>query len=127
MAQLHKLIDLGNSYLKRQEVNRKVVNEFLKKLLEVDSFFSLLKRRVKIFFVKFEELDIREARKGEVDRILREISKRRDPRKVKKLLGIRQFYRERKEWEKADAIREKLRELGVIINDLPQGFSFKFT
>lgn len=127
LAQLHKLIDLGNSYLKRQEVNRKVVNEFLKKLLEVDSFFSLLKRRVKVFFVKFEELDIREARKGEVDRILREISKRRDPRKVKKLLGIRQFYRERKEWEKADAIREKLRELGVIINDLPQGFSFKFT
>jgi len=125
LSKLHELIDLGNSYLKKEEVNERVVKEFLDVLLSLDSFFSLIKRDVNIFWIGFEELKIREAREGEIEEIIGKIREKRDPKLIEKLLGIRQYYREKKEWGKADLIREKLKELGVIVNDLQRGFAFK--
>jgi len=37
------------------------------------------------------------------------------------VLGIRQQYRERKDWEQADVLRQQLSELGIAIEDRPEG------
>ncbi|NIV34865.1 MAG: hypothetical protein GWN58_37040, partial [Anaerolineae bacterium] len=36
-------------------------------------------------------------------------------------LGLRQGYRDSKDWEQADALRERLGELGVVVEDRPEG------
>ncbi|MDD3994447.1 MAG: cysteine--tRNA ligase [Dehalococcoidales bacterium] len=40
---------------------------------------------------------------------------------IQKLIQERQTFRKEKNWEKADAVREKLAELGVVIEDTPTG------
>jgi cysteinyl-tRNA synthetase len=37
------------------------------------------------------------------------------------ILDIRQRYRESKDWEQADALRQQLSELGVVVEDRPEG------
>jgi len=37
------------------------------------------------------------------------------------LLDIRQQYRESKDWERADALRDRLQELGIAVEDRPEG------
>jgi cysteinyl-tRNA synthetase len=37
------------------------------------------------------------------------------------ILGFRQQYRESKNWEQADALRQRLSELGIVIEDRPEG------
>ncbi len=37
------------------------------------------------------------------------------------ILGLRQGYRDSKDWEQADALRERLGELGVVVEDRPEG------
>lgn len=37
------------------------------------------------------------------------------------ILGIRQQYRQARDWEQADVLREQLKELGIIVEDRPEG------
>jgi cysteinyl-tRNA synthetase len=37
------------------------------------------------------------------------------------ILGIRQKYRETKDWDQADALRRRLNELGILVEDRPEG------
>jgi cysteinyl-tRNA synthetase len=37
------------------------------------------------------------------------------------ILGLRQEYREARDWERADALRAKLSELGITVEDRPDG------
>lgn len=37
------------------------------------------------------------------------------------ILGIRQQYRQTRDWEQADVLREQLKELGVVVEDRPEG------
>jgi cysteinyl-tRNA synthetase len=39
----------------------------------------------------------------------------------KKHIAERNIARKNKEWKKADEIREKLKEMGIILKDYPQG------
>ncbi len=41
------------------------------------------------------------------------------------LLDLRQHYREAREWSKADAIRSQLAEIGIIVNDGPEGSTWE--
>lgn len=41
------------------------------------------------------------------------------------IIGIRQEARQKKDWVTADAIRNRLSELGIILEDTPQGVSWK--
>ena len=41
------------------------------------------------------------------------------------LLGLRQSARERKDWATSDAIRKSLQEAGIVVEDSPQGASWK--
>ena len=44
---------------------------------------------------------------------------------VKKLAKQREIAREKKDWKKADELREKINKLGYIIDDTDKGFSLK--
>jgi len=37
------------------------------------------------------------------------------------ILGIRQQYRQARDWEQADVLREQLKELGIVVEDRPEG------
>jgi cysteinyl-tRNA synthetase len=37
------------------------------------------------------------------------------------ILGLRQRYRDSKDWEQADALRHQLEELGIVVEDRPEG------
>jgi cysteinyl-tRNA synthetase len=37
------------------------------------------------------------------------------------ILAFRRRYRENKDWEQADALRERLNELGIVVEDRPEG------
>jgi cysteinyl-tRNA synthetase len=41
------------------------------------------------------------------------------------ILDIRQQYREAKEWEQADALRDRLAELGIAVDDRPEGTTWR--
>jgi cysteinyl-tRNA synthetase len=41
------------------------------------------------------------------------------------ILDLRQEYREGQDWEKSDAIREKLSELGVVVKDKAEGSTWQ--
>ena len=41
------------------------------------------------------------------------------------LLGLRQTARERKDWPTADAIRNGLQAVGIVVEDSPQGPRWK--
>jgi cysteinyl-tRNA synthetase len=41
------------------------------------------------------------------------------------ILDIRQQYREAEEWEQADELRERLREIGIAVEDRPDGPTWK--
>lgn len=63
------------------------------------------------------------------DRILEEISGRGediDPSEVERLVRERSEARARKDWAGADAIREKLSGMGVVLEDGPNGTTWRF-
>jgi cysteinyl-tRNA synthetase len=43
------------------------------------------------------------------------------------ILGIRQSYRENKDWDRADVLRGQLDELGISIKDRPEGTTWRLT
>jgi cysteinyl-tRNA synthetase len=77
----------------------------------------------------------REAPTGELEqyaKTLRELSgvlgllrekKRKEelPEEAEKLIELREEARRASDWDKADSIRKKLREIGVLIEDAPEG------
>ncbi len=48
------------------------------------------------------------------------------PEEAEKLLKEREVARSRKDWGKADELRKKLRERGIILEDLPEGTKWKY-
>ncbi len=56
---------------------------------------------------------------------LSEIKKLKIPQKIKKLVELRQKYRQQKKWVKADKIRQKVKELGYWIEDTKEGPKIK--
>lgn len=56
---------------------------------------------------------------------LTKVKKLRVPEKVKKLVELRERYRQEKNWEKADKIRKELEKLGYKIEDTKKGARIK--
>jgi cysteinyl-tRNA synthetase len=44
---------------------------------------------------------------------------------IEKLIKLRQGFREAKQWQLADEIRDKLAELGIVLEDMAQGTIWK--
>ena len=48
-----------------------------------------------------------------------------DPAQVEKMIEQRILAREKKDWARADSIRDQLKEMGVILEDGPQGTTWR--
>lgn len=55
------------------------------------------------------------------DNLAQEVSSELVEGLVNIILGIRQEYRQARDWERADIVREQLRELGIVVEDRPEG------
>ena len=44
---------------------------------------------------------------------------------IEKMIQERDIARKKKDWKKADAIRDKLKEMGIILEDTPQGTKWR--
>lgn len=78
----------------------------------------------------FSKDDLETARKtihelGEFFQIIPEIKEKKLPMEVEKLIQEREEARKRKDWKKADALREKIRELGYTLEDTVEGIRWK--
>ena len=63
----------------------------------------------------------------DIDKVLGILKKKEAPlpKELQKLIDEREAARKAKQWKKADELREKLREQGIILEDLPQGVRWK--
>jgi cysteinyl-tRNA synthetase len=78
----------------------------------------------------FSKDDLEAARKtilelGEFFQIIPEIKEEKLPIEVEKLIQEREEARKKKDWKKADEIREKIRELGYALEDTVEGIRWK--
>jgi len=92
----HELSKEINKYLEKGK-NKNVLNKVLK----------LFKEFSEVFGLKFKE------------------EKKKLPIKIEKLIIEREKARKRKDWKKADAIRDKLRKMGILLEDTPEGVKWK--
>ena len=101
MATLHELARMVNRMLDSgQPINHGT-------LAAIDQMFSELGGQ--ILGIIPDQLEPPEVRSGLVDGLMDLI------------LSIRQEYRAAKDWARADAIRQRLAELGIIVEDRPEG------
>jgi len=56
---------------------------------------------------------------------LNKIKREKIPQKVRELVEKRQDYREKKQWKKADEVREKIKVLGYLVEDKESGYKIK--
>ncbi|MEM5790501.1 MAG: cysteine--tRNA ligase [Candidatus Aenigmatarchaeota archaeon] len=93
---LYKLSTKTNELLNKQngEINEKLSREIIKTFRELGYIFGILQKEI-----KEEEI----------------------PEEIKKLLEEREEARKRKDFKKADEIREKIKEKGYLIEDTKEG------
>jgi len=113
---------------------KKWKEEFLKAMendlntpLALTHFFQILSLvNKKIDENSFSKDDLEAARKtihelGEFFQIIPEIKEEKPPKEVEELIKEREEARKRKDWQRADEIRERIRELGYVLEDTAKG------
>jgi len=124
-------------FVKQIETSKK---EFLKAMendvntpLALTHFFKIISLVNKqIDQNSFSKNDLEAARKtihelGEFFQIIPEIKEEKLSMEVEKLIKEREEARKKKDWKKADALREKIRELGYALEDAVEGVRWKKT
>ncbi|MEM2933838.1 MAG: cysteine--tRNA ligase [Methanocellales archaeon] len=102
LASLFKLTGEINKFLaKHGEVNKKLADEIISTYRELGGILNL--------FNKYIEKEMPRESTGMIKDL------------IELLLEIRQEARDRKDWRTADKIRDKLRDVGIIIEDTPSG------
>jgi len=96
LASFHELIRLANR-IADMKPSRNVIEEALATINDLGSIFGLFQG---------------EAEEGEI------------PSEAKHLIEQRNEARRHKDWKKADEIRERLRKMGIILRDSPEGTSW---
>lgn len=100
LAAFHSFMALGNSYLSSGGKNKKVLEAFMQALKGFDSVLGIV-----------------EWGKSSGKKLSGE---------QEKLLAEREKARKEKDWAKADELRDKLKEQGIIVDDTSQGTKVKF-
>jgi cysteinyl-tRNA synthetase len=108
------------------------MNDDMNTSLALTNFFniiSLVNKRIEK--KKFSKRDLTYAKRvinelGEFFQIVPEIKKQKLPSGIKKLINEREKARKRKDWRKADDIRNKLEKIGILLEDTPHGIKWKF-
>lgn len=99
LTHLHALARKANSIVNKQRINPKLSEEIIQTMKDLGKIFAILEKDI------LEEIEL--------------------PEKVKELIVEREEARIRKDWEKGDAIREQIRNLGYIIEDTTEGTRWK--
>ena len=95
ITHLYALARKANKLVSKQRISQKLSESTIKTIRELGNIFGILEKEV----TTEEEL----------------------PEKVKELIAQREEARNRKEWRKADVIREKIRKLGFVLEDTSEG------
>ena len=83
---------------RRKELSKDVKKNILNTFKELGDIFGILQKKIK---------------KGKL------------PNKIKKLIDEREEARKAKNWKRADAIRVKLKKMGILLEDTPEGVKWK--
>ncbi len=98
LAVLFELAKATNTYLNRPEGQKKnVLEPILNFYNDMDTIFGFMKNESSAILEK----------------------------ELEELIARREEYRRQKEWASADAIRDRLKEQGIILEDTPQGVRWK--
>jgi cysteinyl-tRNA synthetase len=98
LAAFHRLIQIGNKAL-ADNMNKSVLTGILKSIEDVTGLFGILGE------AKIPKSLLREA---------------------EALMKEREEARRRKQWAKADEIRERLRAMGILVEDFPDGTRWRY-
>jgi cysteinyl-tRNA synthetase len=98
IAVIFDLIHKGNALLDKEQLSKNTAKQILNFFKEIDKFFNF------IFWQKKEE---------------------RIPQKILKLVKEREKYRQEKNWQEADKIREEIKKEGFLIEDTKKGPKIK--
>jgi cysteinyl-tRNA synthetase len=98
LAALFDLTRETNRFLAERSANGKLLDEVLDTLLELGGILGILQRPA-----EREEL----------------------PEEVMKLIKERERARKARDWERADEIRGRLRKMGIVLEDTPQGVRWR--
>lgn len=93
LAAFYRLVQIGNKAL-ASNASRSVLSSILDSIMELAQIFGILGK---------------------------ELEKAELPEEAAKLLEAREAARNQKDWKKADELRAKLRSMGIILEDLPEG------
>ncbi len=90
--------------------------------------FSLVNKQIEMN--KFSKEDLNYAEKiihelGEFFQIIPVIKKEKLPEEIEEMVNEREEARKKKDWKKADEIRNKLKEMGVLLEDTPNGIKWR--
>jgi len=96
---LYALARKINKIVSKQKINPKQADEILQTFKELGGIFGILEREIEIE----EKL----------------------PEEVEELIQQREEARKRKDWETADRLREKIRKLGYLLEDTPEGVRWR--
>ena len=99
IADIYEMIGAMNRYIERDQVSKQII----------DMYMTDLERKLYIFGVE----DILETQDDLLDE------------EIDALIEERNQARQDKDFEKADAIRDQLREQGIILEDTAQGIRWK--
>ncbi|MEM2925007.1 MAG: cysteine--tRNA ligase [Methanocellales archaeon] len=107
LATLFKLTGEVNKFLARYgEISKKLANEIISTYRELGGILNLFNRDI-------EREMIEKIEKEKLEEMLKEL--------VEILIEIRQEARDKKDWRTADKIRDRLRDIDIIIEDTPSG------
>ncbi len=107
VREMNKALDAGTDNL--DTAIQQQLKDDRRRLLDLGRVLGLFKETPARFF---EELT--DARENDID-----------PEKIDQMIQARNLARKNKDWSKADEIRDQLKSMGVILEDGPQGTSWR--
>jgi cysteinyl-tRNA synthetase len=98
LASIFNLVNKGNSLIAQNKLSPEDAREILKRLSEIDEVFNF------IFWKRLEE---------------------KIPKEILKLVKEREGFRKTGQWQKADEIRKKIKQMGYWVEDTKKGPKIK--
>ena len=99
IAVIFNLVNTGNSLIDKNKLTKTDAKKILEFLKKIDKIFNF------IFWGKRKKLKI--------------------PQEIKKLVNLREKYRKKSDWQKADQVRQKIKKMGYRIEDTTKGPKIK--
>jgi cysteinyl-tRNA synthetase len=98
LSEFHNLVKIGNKAI-AAKMSKSTLTKVLNTIMEIAHVFGLLEKKRKV-----EAL----------------------PEEIQMLLKEREMSRNQKNWKKADEIRLKLKSMGIIVEDKPEGTQWRY-